>query len=607
MTDPSPSDGTIYFDIETNGLIEVDIEKKKGVLYATSECDRIWCISLAEGDGPTESYTGDQIPAGIERLLSAKRLIGHNILAFDVRYLERVFPDPRWAQLDYLDTIVVSRMLFPEIQNTPIGGHSLKAWGRFVGEFKQDWKDAVVQASPKPWLSLTKMWAKLDPFSGPPGWMSDAEYLQVMVDYCEQDVRVTRKIHQALNASKQMRQRLTPRSIALEMRTGRILAQQVETGFAFDVRGGERLDQKWQIRMAEIQDELQRVWPPKPRFSTKTGKRLKHDDVFNPGSNQQIAARLIETYGWEPEEYTPSGDVKVDESILRALPYPEAKLIAEFKDLKKQQGMLSDWICRAENSRDGRIHGQVNQVGAGTSRMTHSEPNVTQVTKRPEVRTLWSPGDGYVQVGADLSGLELRLLAHYMAAYDNGSYADVVLNSDIHTHNMQMAGLETRDQAKGFIYALLYGAGDAKLGVQMGGVSAYKAKKARQTILETLPALARVIADRESMAEQHGHVQLLDGRWVPADQRRALNRTMQGSGSVIAKQWLINIYDNSRHLDVRFLANVHDEIQLGCPPEQAEELARIAEAASVQAGEMFGTRIPIHSEAKIGRNWWECH
>ncbi len=130
MTDPSASDGTIYFDIETNGLIEVVVKKRKTVPYCKSvECDRTYCISLAEGDGPVETYRGDDIPAGIERLLSAKKLVGHNILAFDVRYLERIHPDPRWAQLEYLDTIVVSRMLFPEIQNTPIGGHSLKQWG----------------------------------------------------------------------------------------------------------------------------------------------------------------------------------------------------------------------------------------------------------------------------------------------------------------------------------------------------------------------------------------------------------------------------------------------------------------------------------------------
>jgi DNA polymerase I-like protein with 3'-5' exonuclease and polymerase domains len=145
-----------------------------------------------------------------------------------------------------------------------------------------------------------------------------------------------------------------------------------------------------------------------------------------------------------------------------------------------------------------------------------------------------------------------------MAKYDGGAYADVVLNQDIHTFNMEMAGLETRDQAKGFIYALLYGAGDAKLGEQMGGVSAYKAKKARQTMLTTLPALQRVIDDVQAAAENHGHVQLLDG-------------------------------------------------QMSCPPEQAEELCRLTEQASIDAGKMFNTQIPTESEAKIGANWWECH
>lgn len=606
MTHPLASDDC-YFDIETNGLIEVQIKKRKKVPFAESlECTKIYCISLAMGDGPIETYTGDQLPAGIERLLGAKRLIGHNILAFDVRYLERIYPDPRWATREYLDTIVVSRMLFPEIQNTPIGGHSLKVWGKYLGEFKQDWVDAVKQMAPAGTQKSTEVWARANPFIGPPSWMADAEYLTIMSEYCEQDIRVTRKIHAALNASKQLAQRLTPQAIELEMKAGRILAEQVETGFAFDYEGGERLEQKYQIRMAEINDELQRVWPPIPRFSEKTGNRLRHDEVFNPSSNSAITRRLVKTYGWVPKDLTPSGQPKIDESVLSALPYPEAKLIAEFKDLVKIDGMIADWVCRATHSRDGRIHGQVNQVGAGTSRLTHSEPNVSQVAKRPEIRALWSPGYDMVQVGVDLSGLELRVLAHFMAEFDGGDYADRILNADIHTYNQEMAGVDTRDQAKTFIYALLFGAGDPRLGEAMGK-STYAGKKARKKLLAGLPALDQVIKSRSAMADEFKHIQLLDGRWIPADERRALNRTTQGCGAVIAKQWLVNIYNNTRHLDVKFLANVHDEIQMGCPPEQAEELARISEAASVQAGEQLGCRIRIDSEAKIGANWWECH
>lgn len=603
-TDPSRSD--VYFDIETDGLIEVQVKKAKGIPYGLPECTKLWCISLAVGDGPVQTFTPDRLSQALDILCSANRVIGHNILAFDLRFLHRISGDPRLLDIPVLDTIVVSRMLFPEVQNTPIGAHSLKAWGRFLGEFKADWLDIYKQrcftGTPAEWKEYTKG----NPFAGPPEGHEFDPWHAIMLEYCEQDVVVTRAIHKALAHSKQAAMRLTATAVALEMETGKILADQVETGFAFDVAGAEQLEMKWEIRNAEILDELQRVFPPLPVYTPK-GNRSKNDEVFNPGSNLQIAKRLMERYGWEPTDFTPSGAVQLTEATLRALPYPEAQLICEFKDLTKQLGMLRDWIQRASLSRDGRIHGQVNQVGAGTSRMTHSEPNVTQVTKRAEVRGLWRAPEGRVLIGADLSGLELRMLAHYMAEWDGGAYADVVLNGDIHTHNQEMAGLETRDQAKGFIYALLYGAGDAKLGVQMGGVSAYKAKKARDTVLQKLPALAQLIDSRQAMAETHGHVQLLDGRWVPADTRRALNRTMQGSGSVIAKQWLINIRNNTRHLGVQFHANVHDEIQMSCPPDHVDEVCRLVTEASLQAGEQFDCRIPIASEAKAGASWWETH
>ena len=78
-------------------------------------------------------------------------------------------------------------------------------------------------------------------------------------------------------------------------------------------------------------------------------------------------------------------------------------------------------------------------------------------------------GDGYKLVGCDASGLELRMLAHYLAFYDGGEYAKTVIEGDIHSLNQEAAGLETRDQAKTFIYAFLYGAGDAKIGEIVGG------------------------------------------------------------------------------------------------------------------------------------------
>jgi DNA polymerase I-like protein with 3'-5' exonuclease and polymerase domains len=319
---------------------------------------------------------------------------------------------------------------------------------------------------------------------------------------------------------------------------------------------------------------------------------------------------LYEKYGWSAPK-TENGNPNVDATILSQLDYPEAKKLVEYFDVQKLMGQVDDWVSRSSYSRDGRIHGFVNVQGAATGRCTHSQPNVAQVSGDHRARELWVPHDGEVLLGSDLSGLELRMLAHYMAPYDKGAYADVILNGDIHTHNQQKAGLPTRNNAKTFIYGFLYGAGDAKIGKIIEG-SSKQGAALKEKFLRELPALAKVKQDVEFQVAKRSAVKLVDGRYAPVrSAHAALNTLLQGSGAVVSKYWMILANTRLRERFganvVKQLAYVHDELQFSCPSAIAEEAGKIVTNAAIEAGTRLAIAMPINAEYKIGNNWSQTH
>jgi DNA polymerase I-like protein with 3'-5' exonuclease and polymerase domains len=361
---------------------------------------------------------------------------------------------------------------------------------------------------------------------------------------------------------------------------------------------------------------MQERWPPVTleRFSDKTGKRLKDSVVtFNPGSRQQIGERLKEL-GWKPKEFTETGIPKIDETVLAGIKIPEAQVIAEYLMLNKRISQIESWMEAV--GKDGRVHGKVITNGAVTGRMTHSSPNMAQIPNSssiygPECRECWTVEDGNVLVGCDASGLELRMLAHYMK--DEGYVRTVTEGNskdgtDVHTVNQRAAGLSTRDNAKTFIYAFLYGAGDAKIGSIVGG-TAKDGTKLKAKFLAQTPALARLL-QRVSVQASKGWVPGLDGRriWVRSE-HAALNSLLQGAGAIVMKKALV-IFDDKRKANkwpVKYVVNVHDEAQLECPKDISEEVGKAFKQSIIEAGEHYKLRCPLDGEYKIGRNWRETH
>jgi DNA polymerase I-like protein with 3'-5' exonuclease and polymerase domains len=299
---------------------------------------------------------------------------------------------------------------------------------------------------------------------------------------------------------------------------------------------------------------------------------------------------------------------------LSKLDIPEAKLIAEYLMLQKRVAQIESWLEAVKD--DGRVHGKVITNGAVTGRMTHSSPNMAQIPNAGsiyghECRECWTVEEGNVLVGCDASGLELRMLAHYMK--DEGYVRTVTEGSskdgtDVHTVNQRAAGLATRDNAKTFIYAFLYGAGDAKIGSIVGG-SAKDGTKLKAKFLAQTPSLARLL-ERVKRTAATGAVPGLDGRriWVRSE-HAALNSLLQGAGAIVMKKALCLFHDKIKEnrWKVKLVANVHDEFQFECPPDIAELAGKAARMSIIEAGQHYKLRCPLDGEYKIGRSWKETH
>lgn len=542
----------IYLDLEANGLTP----------------DTIWCVVTRE-DGVNTVHTD---PGSLRSTLEGSvSVVGHNLIGYDLPVLERLW-DVSVAPERVVDTLVLSRLFDP----SKSGGHSLRNWGNELGFPKGDHDD----------------WSRLS---------------QEMIEYCERDVEVTQAVHESL--LKSMKD-FSDDSIALEHKVAYCITQQERNGWVLDQKLCHELLATFKERMNEIEEELQDKFQPivHERYSEKTGKRLKDKvEVFNVGSRQQIAKRLS-GLGVEFSKVTEKGTPIVDEAVLDSIDLPEARIISEYLMLQKRYAQVNSWVEHVES--DGRVHGRVISNGAVTGRMTHQSPNMAQVpaSHSPfghECRSCWTVPKGKALVGFDASGLELRMLAHYM---NDEEFTNVLLTEDIHTRNQLAGGLETRPQAKTFIYAFLYGAGDAKIGSIVGG-TARDGADLKQRFLRNTPAL-NSLRERVGRASGRGYLTGLDGRRLRVrSEHSALNTLLQAAGAIVMKQALVLLDDYAKQWDIdyRFVGNIHDEVQSEVATDQAEKYGWLAVECLKAAGVHFGLRCPLDGEYKIGTTWAETH
>jgi DNA polymerase-1 len=533
--------------------------------------DTVWCAGVYLPATSTEVMCRT-----LEELYTAlsgvDEVIGHNLISFDLPVLERVWGFT-WNR-KATDTLVIGRLLDPSM----LGGHSLWQWALRAGkELKDDFPTSAF----------------------------DLGYTEAMAAYCMQDCRANwdvYKYQQELGTASSF----SERSYDLEHRVRSLTNVQQDNGFMFDFSLGCRLHTEHNERMQEIKHELQEVFPPivELRWSEKTGKPLKDKvTTFNPGSRQQVASRL-EDKGAVWKTFTETGKPKVDETTLKELSHiPEALLVLEYLTLSKRIGMLKSWIDNVGD--DDRIHGRVNTCGAVTGRMTHSKPNLAQIPSDSTYRQCFVVPEGSKLVGVDASGLELRMLAHYM---NDDEYSNLILTGDIHTYNQTAAGLDTRDQAKTFIYAFLYGAGNEKIGSIVGG-GERRGAKLKASFLKATPSLAKLI-DKVQGRARHGTLPGLDGRRVHVrSEHAALNTLLQSAGAIVMKEALVIASDSCAKYGYpyKLVAQVHDEFQIEVPDDYADRVGIIFRNAIRKAGRSMDLRVPLDGDVKVGTSWADTH
>ena len=413
-----------------------------------------------------------------------------------------------------------------------------------------------------------------------------------------------------------------PDWVQLEHQVAHILQKQEEHGWYFDERAAYELESALRGELEEATEILRRkygfvagtVFTPKRNNRTQgyvQGCPFTKLKQLNPTSRDHIAWILQTHENWKPTQRTATGKPVVDETVLKDIGSETALLFLKCLDITKKLGMISEGVNAWQklSTTCNRIHHHCG-VATSTFRCAHRKPNLAQVPSDERFRKLFRATPTYQMVSADLSGIELRMLAHYLSRYDNGRYQRILTTGDIHQTNADRIGI-TRRQVKTVTYAFLYGAGNTKLGYSYDKLlsekaAAVKGAEIRKAYIAAIPGLADLLLACEK-ASKRGYANAIDGRRIGVDKgHKFLNYLLQGSAATIAKRWMV-IVNECLPPDGHQLSFVHDELNYECYPRFAEEFAKWLETAARLAGEHYNLRCPIAAEAKIGYTWADVH
>ena len=612
----------LIFDIEADNYLEY--------------CTKIHCIVAEDYDtNEVHQFKPHEIQEGLDLLSKADVLIGHNIIDYDLRAIKKFYPEFKTEARIY-DTLIAAKYAFPDIKEKDfrrlgkvfrkpksmqtdleklhlmnIGKHSLEAYGLRMGLHKGT-------------------------FGKEHGFETFSEE---MLEYCVRDVAVNAKLFHKL-----MSMELNEEVLDIEFEAKRICVEQEEFGFKFDKEKALELEKELMEQQEILQDDIKSILggvfiiPLEVKVPTRnlTYKDKTRGDViagnpftkikvkeFNPTSRYDLSTRLIERCGWKPKEFGKDGKPTLGEAVLANCDIPVADSISKLFTIQKRIGMLSTgnvaWL-KYYNEETGAIHGQIDTLGTATHRCTHKRPNLGQIpsVRSPygkECRGLFTVPEGFKLFGTDASGLELRMLAHYMTPFDNGAYADIILNGDIHTTNQNAAGLPNRDMAKTFIYAKIYGSGIAGLAETCLMLES-DMRKVVKNFNENTPALLDLTNAVKGAASYRGYVKSLDGRRIPVKaQHSALNFLLQSSGAIVCKYWMVELHRLLREsgfvsgVDYMQSAFVHDELQIAFNPKTIDGkfLGELSRKAMISTGEKLGVRIPLDVGYDIGDSYAETH
>ncbi len=413
-----------------------------------------------------------------------------------------------------------------------------------------------------------------------------------------------------------------PDWLRLEHQVAEILTEQENHGWFFDEPAARELESALRREYEETCALLcdRHPFVAGPLFTPKRNNRAKGYVAgatftklkdLNPTSRDHISWILTTHYGWKASSMTACGKAVIDETVLKELGSDIALSFLKLLDLTKKLGMISQGVNAWQKlvTTSSRIHHHCS-VATSTFRCAHRKPNLSQVPSDERFRQLFTASPNKVLVGADLSGIELRMLAHYLARYDKGRYTKILLTDDIHAVNAKRIGISRRD-VKTVTYAFLYGAGDRKIGISVDKLlsdeqAAKKGREIRKAYVDAIPGLKELL-EAVKKASERGYVLGLDKRRILVDKpHKALNYLLQGSSAILAKRWMLLAHG---HLpkSAHQLAFVHDELQYECDPSDIGYMRGCLESTAVQAGEFYKMRCPVAAESQSGHTWADVH
>ena len=587
----------LAFDCETDGLLR----------------DLNWIHCLVTQDLDTgqvirydDSGQHESVITGIQTLMVADEIWGHNVINFDCEAILHCYPFFRGSTAKVYDTLILSRLFFTDMldrdfrtrpANMPAqlyGRHSLESWGYRLGVLKSEYGK-----------NLKGDWST---------------YTPEMLDYCAQDVEVScaladvfiPKLANYTNA------------IETEHKIAEIMAWQEREGFPFHVDKAHKLESKIRTELETLSDEMRstfvmvdggRFIPARPNKNKGyvRGAEFCRLKEFNPTSRQHIAFAFQTFRGWEPKEKTETGKAKIDEKILEEIGTEESLKFARILTLQKTLGQLSEgknaWLKQV--TKEQRIHHSC-VLNTNTGRMAHMRPNLAQTKSDKESRELFHPGEGRTQCGFDASSLELRCLSHYLAKYDGGTFAKEVVGGDVHSLMASISKVDRKTQ-KSVTYCLIYGGGDYKLGMTAGASKTTAVKRGKELRNKLLTGIKgfKELNDAIQTRAQHGVIKAIDGRPIRLQGKNhaALNYLLQSCGAVICKLWVIRTNEllKENKIDYWPMAFVHDEMQLSIKHEHAIKACELAKIAMKDVQARLAFRCELDCDTQIGNSWADTH
>jgi len=634
--------GVVGLDTETEGIDPRTTPPGGGT-------GRIVCWSIAweEGNNICRAY----LPASALEIFkswleSSAPKVGHNIFGFD----RHMF----WNHGINLGGIVGDTMHMSKLAwNHPMARHGLKALGKSIFGYDMDsFADLFSRQVPgevEHVGTIKKTWRKIDGERVTTWVGGDHQYfykrrelvplseiqtnpaykgkLESLYEYASLDAEVTLRLFHYLRKKLEgipWKGDQTLHDFYKEVWNPSlyVLGEAERNGFDLDPHVCDAAVRELKQQSEQLEKDLQ----------TWTGKEV------NWNSPVQVQELLYETMGFQVPpvcgslkavKRTKKGKYPTDEAALTYLAQhdPDARPLLKVLEYKKGLKTIQR-LEKLPTFRDtqGKIHYQLSP-STDTGRLAAKNPPIQQIPKSQTLRQAFVAGEGHKLVVADYSALEMRILAHFLAAkFDDWTLANDLASEDFHQATADRLGV-TRDMAKVVNYSVNYGKSAKGLAAQLD-IHEDEADDILEAYYEAYPAITRWQIYCESYAQRNGFIRTLSGRYrhIPeikeqyyrgSGYRKAINTPIQGSAADLVTAAMLKtnaapikelqklghfnktLYD----LCARFVCQVHDELIFRVPEENAEaacaEVKRCMETA-------IPLLVPVPVEAHIGDNWWSA-